>query len=341
MSRDTREERRKRKKERMNRDKDDANRSFSGSYALGKHGFEFDFFKEERGNALEFHILPYIIRSENHPEVVAGRMEIGDEDYFLEFGIHRGIGPQDSSSVLCLDMTFGKPCPICEHARELKADGSKQNLPWPSRRVLYNVMENRTDEIKIFEVSEKLFHRELKGKLSRSERGFFDYSDLEDGAMIKCWVDENRSGRFKFSEFKDFEFVDRDPLPEEILDRSIALEMLLNIPTYEQVEQFYNGEITTIDYREASAEDEKPQEKPREERVKRSEKRKEPEKGEEAKEERKPRKKKGELSYGSECPYGLIFGEDFDTDRKKCGIECDDETYAKCEEAYESYEEDQ
>jgi hypothetical protein len=276
-------------------------------------------------------------------------MEVGDEDYFLEYGVHRGIGPNDSSSVLCLDMTYGKPCPICEHAQQLKAEGSKQNLPWPSRRVLYNIMEKGTDEIKVFEVSEKLFHRELKGKLSRSERGFFDYSDLKDGAMIKCWVDENRSGRFKFSEYKDFEFVDRDPLPEEILDRTIPLEMLLNVPTYEQVEQFYNGEITSIDYNEpdetgSGEKNEKPERKSREKvekpevepaRKKRDESRRDPE---EIKEERKSSKKKSKLEYGDKCPYGLVFGKDFDTSRKICGIECDDDTYTACEEAFNEHE---
>ena len=357
-SKSEKEERRKRKQERQGRDERNEGHQFSGSFALSKNGNEFEFFKSEADSTMRVHILPYIVKSDKHPEVVAGRMKVGDEDYFLEFGMHRNIGPEGKSSILCLNYTYGQPCPICEHARELKEQGVDKP-PWPSRRCVYNVMEVDSDKIKVFEVSESLFHQELKGKLARSERGFFDYSDLSDGAIIECFVDENRSGKFRYNEYKDFAFCDREPLSENLLDQTIDLGSLLNVPTYEQVRDFYHGEISTIDYRgnnESVREDKKPDEARKESHkaersgtAKESSGKKDGGEKEDSGNEGNGRgsgsrvheddraeeaeKDVGELKYGDDCPYGLAFGKDFDTDRKKCSVKCPDDQYEACEKA--------
>lgn len=353
MGKSEREERQKRKQGRVDRDKE--GHGFSGSYVLGKHGFDFEFHKPDKSTTMKIHILPFLIKTERHPEVAAGRMEIGDEDYFLEYGAHRGIGPDGKSAILCLDSTYGKPCPICEHARELKKKGDRDDLPWPSRRVAYNVMEDEDDEVKVFDVSEKLFHRELKSKLSRSERGFFDYSSLDEGAMIQCYVEEDRSGKFTYLKFKDFEFKERKPLPRSLLDRTFPLEMLLNVPEYDDVLAFYNGEITSVDYKDTDGKKSKKEEPkgdgvsgksaadgvgsrgvpPREEAE-------EPKRGareaarEETKEERP--KTSEQLKFGDKCPYGLVYGKDHDTDKRKCGIECPDKIFGACKKAMEGHE---
>lgn len=242
-----RSERRARKEERVQRDKEG---NFGGSFALSKHGFEFDFFKPDKNAWMRVHILPFLVQSTNHPEVQMGRMELGEEDYFLQYAQHRGLGSDGRSGVLCLNSTFGKPCPICEHANQLKEQGEKDDLPWPSRRVVYNFLVDGTKiggQHLIFEASDKYFHRELKGALTRSQRGFFDYSDLDTGAMVECFAEEVKQ-RYTYLTFKDFKFHDRASLPIETLDWAIPLGALLNVPTYEQVAAFYEGEITTISY---------------------------------------------------------------------------------------------
>lgn len=337
MSRADREARRARKQERLQRDAENQGNQFS-STALSRNGYQFDFFKVEREGELNLHIIPYVIGSEQHPEVVAGRMKVGDEDYFLEYAIHRNIGPDGRSSVLCLNRTYGKPCPICEHANELRDGGQSDDLPWPSRRAIYNLIDDddRGQKIQVFEVSEKLFHDELKGKMLRSSRGVFDFSDPEEGAIVKCWASENKRGRFTFCEFKDFEFVDRDPLDVDLIDKAIPLDKLLNVPTYEEVRALYEGEITSINYGGRSAHPEESEDEPEAASEDEPEDEPEEEAPKEAPKRRRSSEKKG-LEYGSECPQGLVFGKDFDTHKRKCGVDCSDRDFAACEKAHEAH----
>ena len=350
-----RSERRARKEERVQRDKEG---NFGGSFALSKHGFEFDFFKPDKNAWMRVHILPFLVQSTNHPEVQMGRMELGEEDYFLQYAQHRGLGLDGRSGVLCLNSTFGKPCPICEHANQLKEQGEKDDLPWPSRRVVYNFLVDGTKiggQHLIFEASDKYFHRELKGALTRSQRGFFDYSDLDTGAMVECFAEEVKQ-RYTYLTFKDFKFHDRASLPIETLDWAIPLGALLNVPTYEQVAAFYEGEITTISYdrpvqpevdneqRDGGAEAERSRApSPNVESERAPSATQEPATATEATPVRGARaavqeESKGELAYGAACPHGLIYGKDTDTVRKLCGIECQDTMFKNCKAALESHQ---
>jgi len=276
-------------------------------------------------------------------------MEVGDEDYFLEYGVHRNVGPDGNSSVMCLEVTYGDRCPICEDARTQRKQGQRDDLPWPSRKVVYNVMDADGDsEIMVFDVSENLFHKELKGKLGRSERGFFDYSDLQEGAIVKCWVEEKRGGKYTFNQYKDFEFVDRDPLPANLLEKAIPLETLLNVPTVEDVDALFDGQIASIDYQNGNEESEsdggssEPVEDESDEEVDEAPESETSAPKEEEKEEKLSAKEKSrarsKAAKKDRCKCGLRFGKDWDTVKEKCVAQCDDLEFDECRIAQEAAE---
>lgn len=347
-SRSEREARRARKQERLNRDAENQGASF-GAMTLSRAGYQFDFHKIEKSGWQRIMIIPYIIGSDQHPEVRSGNMEIGDEDYFLQYAIHRNIGPDGQSSVICLHRTFGLPCYICEQAQEMK-DAGDDNPPWPSRRALYNLIDmDGSSKIEVWDVSEKLFHDELKGKMLRSERGMFDFSDPETGSIIKFYATETQRGRFKYFEYKDFEFEDRDPFDEELIDQAIPLDKLLNIPTYEQVRDLFEGKITTIQFSSSHTTpeeridddgddefvDDDPDEAPVESKSAGPET---DENGDDIEPDETPQTRT-RLRYGDKCPLGLVFGKDFESNRTKCGLECEDAVYGRCEKAHDTHKE--
>ena len=79
------------------------------------------FFTPKEGRN-RINIIPYVIKTKNHPLVRSKSAEVGDLDYVLDVYTHRGVGPTEST-VLCLKETYEKPCPVCELMQKLKEEG--------------------------------------------------------------------------------------------------------------------------------------------------------------------------------------------------------------------------
>ena len=89
--------------------RDGGGSSKGGAINYRAYDGEISFFSPAEGKH-RINIVPYTIKSKNHPLVKAGEAEIGEKDYVLDFYTHRGVGPAEKT-VLCLKNTFGKPCP--------------------------------------------------------------------------------------------------------------------------------------------------------------------------------------------------------------------------------------
>ena len=205
---------------------------------------DIEFFSPKEGRN-RINIIPYIIKSKNHPLVKRGEFEIGDKDYVMDVFVHRGVGPSEAS-VLCLKETYGKPCPICEQIAVLKKQGkeSEAGALKPSRRVFYNVQDLKEPEkLKIFETSHFLFEKELIDEARDDEEGgFVDFADEESGKEIKFRCSKVSKGGFEFNEYKSFGFEDRDEnIPDELIEKAISFDEILNVPTYEEVEKIFYG----------------------------------------------------------------------------------------------------
>ena len=225
---------------------------------------EVQFFSPAEGRN-RINIIPYTIKSKNHPLVKKGEFEVGDKDYVMDIFVHRGVGPSEVS-VLCLKNTYGKPCPICEQSALLRKQGKEDEAGAlkPSRRVFYNVQDLKNpDVLKVFEVSHYLFEKELIDEARDDEEGgFVDFADEESGKEIKFRCSKTSKGGFEFNEFKSFSFEDRDEnIPDELLESAISFDEIMNVPTYEEAEKILYGRDEDDDSDEDEEEDEVPAKK--------------------------------------------------------------------------------
>ena len=271
---------------------------------------EISFFSPIEGRN-RINIIPYEIKTKNHPLVKRGEFEVGDLDYVMDFFVHRNIGPSESS-VICLKNTFGKPCPICEQSALLRKQGKEQeaNELKASRRVIYNVQDLKDpDKVKVFETSHFLFEKELIDESRDEEGGFVDFADPTDGKEIKFRCQEVQKGAMKFKEYKSFSFEDRDEeIDDDLLEQAISFDEVIRVPTYEEVEKILYG-----------SEDEDEEEKPKKKKVEddsddeeeielpKKKAKKVVEDDDDEEEEEKPKK-----SSGRKCPFGHKFGVDCD-----------------------------
>lgn len=217
----------------------------SGVMDYKKVDGDVEFFSPKEGRN-RINIIPYTIKTKNHPLVRKGEFEIGDKDYVMDIFTHRGVGPSEAT-VLCLKNTYGKPCPICEQSALLKKQGKEEEAAAlkASRRVFYNVQDLKNpDKLLVFETSHFLFEKELIDEARDDEEGgFVDFADEEAGKEIKFRCSKVTKGGFEFNEFKSFSFEDRDEnIPDELLENAISFDEILNVPTYEEVEKILYGQ---------------------------------------------------------------------------------------------------
>ena len=239
--------------------RDGGGSSKGGVINYRKYDGEVKFFTPTEGKH-RINIIPYVIKSKNHPLVKSGEAEIGEVDYVLDFYTHRNVGPGEKT-VLCLKNTFGKPCPICEKASALRKAGKEKeaNALKPSRRVVYNIEDlKEPGELKVFETSHYLFEKELiEEARDDDEGGFIDFADVKEGKEIKFRASKVTKNNMEFTEFKSFAFEDRDEeLDQKLLKSAINFDELLEVPSYEEVEKILYGEDDEDD-----DEDEKPKKK--------------------------------------------------------------------------------
>lgn len=225
---------------------------------------EVQFFSPAEGRN-RINIIPYTIKSKNHPLVKKGEFEVGDKDYVMDIFVHRGVGPSEAS-VLCLKNTYGKPCPICEQSALLRKQGKEDEAGAlkPSRRVFYNVQDLKNpDVLKVFEASHYLFEKELIDEARDDEEGgFVDFADEESGKEIKFRCSKTSKGGFEFNEFKSFSFEDRDEnIPDELLESAISFDEIMNVPTYEEAEKILYGHDDDDEQEDEDEEDEVPAKK--------------------------------------------------------------------------------
>lgn len=284
--------------------KDGVSTSKGGVINYRNYDGDVTFFNPAEGKH-RINIIPYIIKSKNHPLVKKGEAEIGEMDYVLDFYVHRGVGPAEKS-VLCLKNTFGKPCPICEHSASLRKAGKEKeaNALKPSHRVVYNIEDlKEPGKIKVFETSHYLFEKELIEEARDDENGgFVDFADPEEGKEIKFRASKVTKNKVEFTEFKSFSFEDRDEeLDNDLVESAISFDELLTVPTYEEVEKVLYGDDDSEDEDDeekpskkskSKDDDEEDDEEEEEKPAKKSSKKPDPDEDDDEEEERPVKKSK-------------------------------------------------
>lgn len=301
----------------------------SGSVKKGVMNYDnVEFYKPEEGRN-RINIIPYTIKTKNHPLVKSGEFEIGEKDYLMDVFVHKNIGASESS-VICLKKTYGKPCPICEQAELFKKQGKETEAKAlnPSRRVFYNVQDLKDGKLKIFEVSHYLFEKELIDEARDGEDGYVNFADEEEGKEISFKASKEKKGKIEYLEFKSFRFEDRDePIPEELLENVVSFDEIMNVPTYEQAEKILFGSD------DEDSDDEPEAEVDEDERHTKLDKAKSFDDMDDVEEKSKKNKNREEdeaPKKESGCPYSHTFGKDCDGFN-----ECDDcDCWDKCCKLY-------
>lgn len=194
-------------------------------------------------------IIPYQAGG-NDPQ-----MSKGDWTYVLEIFVHRNVGSEEGRAFICMAKTYGKPCPICEHRKELierDADPEVIKSLSVSRfpRSIYNIVDHgdarQSRTVMVFETSHFLFEKQLI-ELSQSspreiEEGMppiIDFADPEEGYGLTF----NRVGEQQSTRFEGLRFNKRkNAISQKIMDQAMVLDEIIHIPTYEEVYEAFWGQ---------------------------------------------------------------------------------------------------
>lgn len=187
-------------------------------------------------------IIPFISGKQN-PNVAPGSLA-----YMLDIWAHGKVGINEDSFV-CLQRSYGRPCPICEAQAEIRKqenyDEKFVKSMNPSRRVVYNIecLDSTTEiakKLQYWEVSHFLFEKELSEVAKKPKGGgFVLFAHPDEGKQI--FFRKSGSGPTN-TKYSGFQFMDRTaPISDELLDSALCLDEMIHIPTYEEVYNAYNG----------------------------------------------------------------------------------------------------
>lgn len=223
--------------------RDDAGKRGNGGLNWNALPAQPKFYKPNVEILNKFDIIPYQIKSPNHPEVMAGRMSVGDYDFVLDYWVHRKIGA-DGVDVVCLKNTYGKKCPICEERGRLydaDQEAAAKDLK-ATRRVVFNVRPHSREgagDLQVFDVSHFLFMKELmeEANACANGKGVVPFADLDDGSVVAFRAVEEKGKGGAMIKFKSFKFLEREkPVPEKLVTSAISFDELLVLHTYAEIE---------------------------------------------------------------------------------------------------------
>lgn len=204
-------------------------------------------------------IIPYNA-TEGHPLVLAGKTEVGDPLYSLDYFVHRGIGPS-SANITCLRQ-FGKDCPLCREKERLKAIGGQDNEKKAQdinakRRVVYIVHDLKNNKYGYWDTGWKTVEENIT-KLARvtidsrtnAPANVFDW---ENGMSLKFYGDKKKYNGKDYIEPSLFSFVERPPLSDEALSHSVDLSTTIKFTSAEDMEKLISGKAYAVDKGNTSA----------------------------------------------------------------------------------------
>jgi hypothetical protein len=180
----------------------------------------------------------------------------GEMQYVYEFFVHDGLGTEGKGQVMCLDKTYGKPCPICEDYKKKKKEGEEADilkalLPKRNPKSIYNILcwDKGEDKkgVQLFIISHYYIGKYLLELASTPIREgqeniepVIPFMDAEEGKSVYF----RREGEAKETRFYGHQLLDR-PKGFEIskadLKDCFCIDEIIKIPTYKEVEALYLG----------------------------------------------------------------------------------------------------
>lgn len=183
-------------------------------------------------------VIPYVVGKGNR------FADEGELYYERTYWTHKGMG-DSKDSYTCLQMTFNKPCPICEYRTKLANDPDSDpklvKMLKPKERQLWNIIDlsDRDKGPQIWEVSHHLFGKHLIEKIKADDEneGYDTFADLEKGKTLKITAtEEHGDGAMKWISFAGIDFKPRaKTYDDDMSEKAYCLDkMPKNVP-YEQL----------------------------------------------------------------------------------------------------------
>lgn len=173
--------------------------------------------------------------------------EPGELHYERTYFTHRGIGV-DENAYVCPLKTAGKPCPICEHRKELmrEKDGDEDLIKElaPKQRQLWNIFDHDDSDkgVQVWDISFHLFGKQLKKEVRNADEGdgYEYFADPEEGFTLRVGLEEKSFGGREFLEAATIGFKPRkSPIPKEVLEAAQPLDNLLIILNYDKLKSIF------------------------------------------------------------------------------------------------------
>ena len=290
-------------------------------------------FKPEKGS-VKFDILPYIVtdthhldRDDEHRDAV-----VGDIWWKKSFKVHKSVGV-DGDTVVC-PKTFGKPCPICEHGKQLNDEGEDWDdikEIYSKDRSLYVVIpidasgfdEEYEEKPYVFDMSYHLFEKQLDEELGIDE-AYEAFPNLEGGLTLDVRFREKKFGKAVYYEAAVIKFEEREAdYEDDFVDAIPNLDEMLVVLTYDQLKTMYfeqqdpddtSSEFEEVTETEPEAEKTRPPRKQKNIKTEASAAEVVEEKKKPTRATKPAHKKPDEDTTGeNKCPHGHEYGKDGNT----------------------------
>jgi hypothetical protein len=179
-----------------------------------------------------------------------------DDDYAADIYVHSFVGP-DEGSYICLAMTFGEACPLCELYKELRTEGEDtlaKNLE-PKKRTIYQILDvsekPQSAGVLILDAPPTFADEILRLSVDRATKKLIDIADPETGREVSFVrgiqiVKDEKTGKPKtYPDYKGFQLGAVIPVDNSLASEVRPFDDLLEVPdisVYEKIVSFYTGQ---------------------------------------------------------------------------------------------------
>lgn len=161
-----------------------------------------------------------------------------------EIWMHTKVGTQ-KATFLCVNKMFGEPCAICDHQKDMKADGVSAEVIKelnPGHRFLMYVVDTTNADTedegpKWFDCPVSIYKNVCTLSKDRRTGQSFDPTDPVDGRDVEF---VRKDG--KRTEYTGMRLVPTKPIPKNWYEDLPAFEEVLLIPTYDEAREAVSGQ---------------------------------------------------------------------------------------------------
>lgn len=213
-------------------------------------------------------IIPYMT-GKQHP-----RLKPGVPDHVLDIFVHYGVGITEDA-VVCMERTYGKPCPICQHQAQLQQedgyDEKEVKKLYPKRRAIYNVIvrdtvQDENDGVQVWDSSHFLTEKNILAITRTRQGGRINFADPDNGKTV---VFKREGTSAVTTKYLGFRFEDREvPIEDADLEEAYCLDELIVLPDYEELKKKFLEGVKAKGTDKADADDDRPERRRRDERRK-------------------------------------------------------------------------